>query len=168
MAEASTNLIDLEPIKWVFVFINLMVIYFVLKKLLWKPVTEFMEKRTKSIADSIVDANAKLSEAEELKKEYHLSLNNARIEAAKIVEDSRMRAQQEYNAMLDSATKDAEEFKAKTRKEMTREREDMLSKLKSEIAGLALSAASKVIEKNMDTEANRAFVDEIIDKEGVA
>ncbi|MEI6132166.1 MAG: F0F1 ATP synthase subunit B [Bacillota bacterium] len=166
--EATANPVSPEPLSWIWIFINLIVILVVLRKLLWKPVTAFLEKRTNSISETITNAQKQLSEAETLKKEYHSSLNNARIEAAKIIEDSRKRAQQEYNGMLEAASKDAEAFKAKTRKEIAHEREEMLSKLKSEIAGLALHAASKVIEANMDTESNREFVNKIIDKEGVA
>jgi len=162
------NIISLDPYRWILIFINLMVIYFVLKKFLWKPVTAFMEKRANSISDSLDNANKRLSEAETLKGEYQASLNNARIEAAKIVEDARTRAQHEYNSVLEAAMKDSEAFKARTRKEMTQEREETFAMLKAEIAGLALSAASKVIEANMDTESNRKFINNIIDKEGVA
>ena len=160
--------INLDPYKWILIFINLMVIYFVLKKFLFKPVTAFMEKRANSITESLNNAQTKLTEAETLKKEYQSSLNNARIEAAKIIEDARNRGKQEYNAVLEAAMKDAEAFKAKTRKEIAQEREETFTKLKSEIAGLALSAASKVIEANMNNESNREFVNKIIDREGVA
>ncbi|MEI6602737.1 MAG: F0F1 ATP synthase subunit B [Clostridia bacterium] len=168
LAEATLNPISFDPYLWIYILINLLVLFFVLKKLLWKPVTAFLEKRTNTIAETIDGANQKMLEADTLKTQYQGALNTARIEAAKIVEDSRKRAQQEYNLLLEAATKDAEAFKSRTRKEMAHERQEMLAKLKSEIAGLALSAASKVIEANMDSETNRAFVNDFIEKEGVA
>jgi F-type H+-transporting ATPase subunit b len=56
----------------------------------------------------------------------------------------------------------------KGREEIEREREQMLKDIKGQVAGLALAAASKVIDANMDNERNRALVDKFIDEEGVA
>jgi F-type H+-transporting ATPase subunit b len=44
----------------------------------------------------------------------------------------------------------------------------MLKEIKNQVASLALAAATKVIEANMDTVSNRALVDKFIDEEGVA
>ena len=44
----------------------------------------------------------------------------------------------------------------------------MLKDIRGQVAGLALAAASKVIEANMDNEANRALVDRFIDEAGAA
>jgi F-type H+-transporting ATPase subunit b len=44
----------------------------------------------------------------------------------------------------------------------------MLKEIRNQIAGLALAAASKVLEANMNTESNKAIVDKFIDEEGAA
>jgi F-type H+-transporting ATPase subunit b len=44
----------------------------------------------------------------------------------------------------------------------------MFKNVRSEVASLALAAASKVIEANMDTESNRVLVNKFIDEAGVA
>jgi len=161
-------MLNIDAWSWLFILIDLLIIYFVLRKLLWKPVTAYMEKRTNTISESIDQSKKMFSEAEQLKAEYQTSLNNARIESAKIIEDSRTRAQQEYNLTLEAAIKDSEALKVRSREEMKLEREEMFATLKSEIAGLALAAASKVIESNMNTEKNKEIVNSFIDKEGAA
>jgi F-type H+-transporting ATPase subunit b len=44
----------------------------------------------------------------------------------------------------------------------------MLKELRSQVAGLALAAASRVIEANMNTESNKNLVDKFIDEAGAA
>jgi len=43
-----------------------------------------------------------------------------------------------------------------------------MKELKNQVASIALSAASKIIEANMDTENNRILVNKFIDEEGAA
>ncbi len=155
---------------WTFAFValNLIVLYLFLRKFLFKRVTDFMENRTNSIQQTIDSAENDKAQAEALKKDYEEQLRTARDQADKILSDARSRATKEYDSILASARNDAQAVMEKAREEIEREREQMLKDIKGQVAGLALVAASKVIEANMDNERNRALVDKFIDEEGVA
>ena len=158
----------LQAIKFVFVAINLLILYFVLNKILFKPVTAFMENRAKTISDAIANADTSKAEAEELKKKYGEQLEYAKDEADKILDAARIRGAKEYDEMLVAAKKDAEGVLVRAREEIEREKMQMIKEVRGQIAGLALAAASKVIEANMDTETNRVLVDKFIDEAGAA
>jgi F-type H+-transporting ATPase subunit b len=159
---------SLEPFKFLIVGLNLVILYFILKKILFKPVTEFMEKRTKSIKDALDSSEKAKLEAIEIKQQYELKLRAAKDEADSIINASNVRANKEYDSLLATAKQDAQGVMTKAREEIERERAQMLKDIKNQVASLALAAATKIIEVNMDTATNRALVDKFIDEEGAA
>lgn len=159
---------SLNAFKFLIVALNLLILYFILKKILFKRVTEFMENRTKSIKDALDNADKAKADAAELRQKYEVQIRTAKDEADRIISEANVKAGKEYDAVLSAAKKDAEGILAKAREEIERERTQMLKDIKGQVAGLALAAATKVIETNMDTEANRALVDKFIDEAGAA
>ena len=159
---------SLNEFKFIIVALNLIILYIVMKKLLFKPVTRFMENRTKSIKDSIDNAEKAKIEAFELKAKYEHRLKSAKSDGDKIVEEARIKAEKEYERIVITAKQESENILKKTREEIYRERVQALKEIRSQVASLALAAASKVIEANMDTESNRVFVNKFIDEAGAA
>jgi F-type H+-transporting ATPase subunit b len=159
---------SLSPFKFLIVFINLAILYFILRKLLFKPVTQFMENRTNSIKNSIEDAEKKKAEAAEMKAAYEEQLRGAKAETEKIMNEAVLKAGREHEKLVAEARQEAENILARAREEIEFERIQMLKEVRGQVAGLALAAASKVMEANMDTESNRVLVDKFIDEAGAA
>jgi len=153
---------------FIWTIINLLILYIFLKKILFVPVTKFMDNRTQSIKDSIANAEKLKAESEEMRQKYEDQLKNVYVEAEQIIKDARNRADDEYKAIINAAQKEAEELIAKAHEEIELERQRMMKRIRNEVAGLALSAASKVIEANMNTERNRKLVDKFLDEVGAA
>ena len=160
-------MINLGP-TFIWTAVNLIVLYIVLRKILFRPVTQFMENRTKTIKDTIAEAERLKTEAMELKKKYEEQLKKAKQEAEAILDTARERGNREYDAIVSSAKKHANELVLRANEEIRREREQTIKEIKGQVAALALVAASKVIEANMDTETNRALVNKFIDEAGAA
>lgn len=153
---------------FVFTIINLLILYWIFKKLLFKPVTEFMEKRANGIKEMFENAESSKEQAETLKNELKEKLDKAVGDAQSIVEESRIKAEKQYEEILNKAKEDAKKLVEKAHKEIELERKAMIDELKAQIAGIALAAASKVVQKNMDTETNKKLVDKFIDEAGAA
>lgn len=153
---------------FVWVIINLTVLYIVMKRILFKPVTRYMEDRANSISNDIKSAERDKAEAENLKKQYEDQLHAAREEGNRILSSARLRAEKEYNEILSAAREEAREYIEKAKQTIDQERQQMLKNVKNQVASIALAAASKVVEANMDTQSNRALVDKFIDEEGAA
>lgn len=159
---------SLNAIKPVFAILNLLLLYFILRKVLFKPVTEFMENRTQSIKNSIDDAEKQKAEAIELKRSYEEQLAHAKEDAEKIIREARAKAETEHDQIVAQARTEAEAIITRAREDIENERRQMISELRAQVAGLALAAASRVIEVNLDTEKNRVLVDKFIDEAGAA
>lgn len=153
---------------FVFTIINLFVLYIILKKVLFKPVTEFMEKRANSIKESIDAAERDKAEALELKAKYEEELKKAGEQAEKIIKEANKKAQVEYENIIKAAKIEAENIRLKLTEEIEIERNKMIKEMKNQVVSLALEAATKVMEANMNTEANNRLVNEFIDEKGIA
>ena len=159
---------SLNGFKFLMAFINLIVLYVVLRKVLFQPVMNFMNNRTKTIEDSIADAEKQKAEATEMKASYEEQLKAAKVESKRIIDAAVMKAETQQANILAEAQLQAEELLTKTRKEIELEREQMLKDVRNELAGLAFAAASKILEANMDTESNRQIVDKFLVEAGAA
>lgn len=153
---------------FIFAIINLGILYLVLKKILFVPVTKFMENRRNSIENSIQAAEHKLLEAEELKKAYEDQLLKAKEQADILLKEARERASREYESLIVQAKEESQALIDSTRIDLANERQQILKEVRNEVASLALAAATKVIEANMDNEKNRSLVEKFIDEEGAA
>ena len=136
-----------------FTIINLIVFYLLLKKFLFKPVMGIMEKREKMIADGLKNASDSQEEAARLKAEYEKALEGAKAEAGESE-----RILQEANTEAVGILKDA-------RKTIENERKQTMNDLQSEIAGLAMQAARKIVD---DTKGNQDIYDQFLKGAGDA
>lgn len=147
--------------------VNIVVFYLLLRKFLFGPVQEIMQKRKDMIAQDLNDAAAARTEAEGIKEEYKESLAQAREEAAQIISDARARAKTEYQAKMDKANEDVVLMKENAQKDIEVEKTQALAGLQAEIAGIALMAASKVVEKETDNAGNEKLLDDFLKEAGV-
>jgi F-type H+-transporting ATPase subunit b len=160
----------LVPEKYTFIFValNLLILFFFMKKFLFKPVTEFMENRKNSIDQALKDADQAKLEVAEQRKNYEEQIKKIREESDKLINEARVKATREYDDIIANAKKDALAIVEKGRQDVERERAEMLRQVRQQIAMLAISAATKVVEANMDTASNKSMVDKFIDEAGAA
>jgi F-type H+-transporting ATPase subunit b len=148
--------------------VNITFLYFVLKRLLFKPVTKFMENRTKSVQDEIESAKRATARAEALEAEFMKKMANAEAEGQKVIQASRDRAEKEYASIIEKARVDAEKVAKDARQRLEDERRVAERVLREEAASLSIQAASRVVAENLDTEKNRRLVERFLETVGAA
>lgn len=146
--------------------VNLLVLYLLMRRFLFRPVTAMLDNRTKSIADSLADAEGQKAEAARLKQSYEEQLIKAREHAAAILAEAQERGDDAYNRKMDQARAEAVRLQADTRAQLEAERCAMMESARQEIATLALLAASKVSQRSLDSASDRAFVDDFLSETG--
>ena len=105
-------MLDFQVSTIVFTVINLLVLYFILRKLLFGRVNAVLEQRAARVKETIDSAEASKSQAEELRAEYEDKLTDARQEAAKLVADAQNRAQRAYESKMADAETDAKRLRS--------------------------------------------------------
>ncbi len=141
-------------------------LFLVLRHFLFKPVTEYMQKRQDGIRTALKDADTKNDEADALKSNYQAKLDKADEEGREVIRAAATKAESRATQIIKDAEVEIVHMKEQARAEIEREREKALNTLKDEIASLAVLAASKVVERDMDVKNHKVFVEQFIDRVG--
>ena len=160
----------LVEINWTLAFqiVNTIILYVILKKLLFKPVTEFMAARQNGIVESMQEAEGKNEQADKLMQEYQLKLAGVQDEGREIIKDASKRAEERANEIVNGAHDEASKIKERTEAEIKREQQKAVNALKNEVASMAIMAAGKIINKNLDVNEHNQLISEFIDEVGEA
>lgn len=149
-------------------WMNTLIMFLVLKKILFKPVTEFMASRTNEIEGSFKEADEAVRSANSMKAEYESRLGQAKLEANDIVKEASRRADSRAEEILEAAKKEAARIKEKAEMDIVREKQKAMNEVKNEISAIALMAASKVIEIDLDGKKHESLINDFIDNVGEA
>ena len=125
-----------------------------------------IEKREQMISGQIEDAEQKNTQAGLLKEKYEAELKNANQEAAMIVKTAKERGKEEYEKILRDAGAEASKIIADASKTIETEREKAVQGIQNEIAQVAIAAASKVIQDNVDQASNEKILDDFLREAG--
>ena len=129
----------------VWTIINLIVLFLLLRHFLINPVSNIMEQRRKLIADGLQNAQDTQDEANRLKAEYEEALSGAKKESAEIVDKARIDARAEYDRIVGEAGAKAGNIIENAKENVRIEREQTMKALQSQIAGLAIASAEKIV-----------------------
>lgn len=141
---------------------NLLIIYLILKKVLFAKVQGVMNARQSQVTEMYDAADQSRTDAESMKQEYEEKLAGARDEADKIVRSATQTAQRRGDQIVQEASSQASHLKQKAEEEIAQEKRRMLTDVRGEISDLAVSIASKVVEREIRKEDQDTFVDEFI------
>ncbi len=143
----------------------LLVLYLILRKFLYKPVSNFLNARKDRIQGDLDGAKVLKEEAIQLKQDYEGRINQAKLESQQIIENARKRGEEVREDIVAEAKLEAEAIINKARKEIDREKEIALQDIKSQAGEMAILIASRIMEEqiNMDTQKNliNKFIDEV-------
>lgn len=141
---------------------NLLILFVLFKKFLFKPVQKVMNERQAQVDRIYADAEENRSAAVSMKQEYEEHLATAREEADTIVRNAVTTAQRKGDAIVQDATSQASHLRQKAEEEIARDKRQMLLDVRGEISDMAVSIASKVMEREIDKKDHEHFVEEFI------
>jgi F-type H+-transporting ATPase subunit b len=146
----------------VWTILTFVVVLLVLRRYAWKPILEAMEARERGIQKLIDDAEKARAEAEELLKQYRRKLEEARVEGARFLTEGKAAAEQVREEMLERARAEAEAIVTRAGHEIDLERQKAVAEIKEQAVDLAISAASKVIEEDLNDARHRRLVEDYL------
>jgi len=139
----------------VLIFTILMVL---LWRFAWPSILKSVEERERRIQKQLEDAEKANALAQQLLAEHKKTIAGARSEAQEMIAKAKAVAQKERELLLAKAREEYEALLARARKDIDAEKEKALVALRREAVELSIAAASKVIEANLDSDANRRLV----------
>jgi F-type H+-transporting ATPase subunit b len=151
-------------VTFIITIINITILFFVLRALLFKPVTNFMAERTKRIQDTIDQAQKEREEATKLLVEYEHKLKNAEAETHEILKNARENAERTAQSIIAEGTKEAQDTVNAALKQIEMERQAALSRFKLEAAALVMAVSAKFATKDFSGDDNRRYVNMLLDE----
>ena len=141
------------------IFVLLMVL---LWRFAWPAILGSVEDRERRIAKQLADAEAARVEAQKLLEEHKALIAGSRAEAQEIVARAKGVAQKEREALIAKGHEEQERLLERARREIADERDKAIQALRREAVDLSIAAASRLVETNLDSEANRRLVSDYL------
>lgn len=147
-------------------WVSVGILFLILRKLLYNPVSKFLEDRKAKIQSDIDEAKTLKEEAQSMLKEYESKISQARKESQEIIENARKRGEELREDIIQEAKREAEGIISRARQEISREREAALESIRSEAGEIAVLIASKILEENLALDKQQNLIDKFIDEVG--
>ena len=136
--------------------------YLLLRKLAFPRIQEALERRQKTIDESIDAAERTRREADELLGEYRERLKEARQQADDIVERARKAAEVLERDSVAEGRHKREELLEAARRDIEVETQRAIQEIRKEVADLTVMATEKVTRKSLDDGDQRRLVEEAL------
>ncbi|MPM30425.1 ATP synthase subunit b, sodium ion specific [bioreactor metagenome] len=146
--------------------LNIIVLFVILRALLYKPVLSFMKKREQGFEKQRQDINHDMESAQKLKSEYENSLAGARSEAQETIREGVQRADTSAKEILEKAEQEGKALLAQAREQAQREQREVETAMKNEVTALAVGLATKILEREISLEDNREIIEQYFSKVG--
>ena len=114
----------------IWVFVDLLILFVLMKKFLFGPITQMLDNRAQQVSDTLDQADKRLAEAEQQQTAHAAQLASAKQEAAQIIEDARARGQQEYDRLVAEAQTAVQRLDEQAARRRDSERTQMLREAK--------------------------------------
>ncbi|MBP3900883.1 MAG: F0F1 ATP synthase subunit B [Blautia sp.] len=160
------ELVGIVPWTFIAQLCNLFIQVYLIKRFLFKPVNEMLEKRRAKADAEIRDAEQAKSEAQAIKAEYEQNMLEARNQANDLIATAKKTASLQSEEMLKQAESQAAAIRAKAEKDIEQEKKKAVSEIKDEIGGLAMEIAGKVIEREISEQDHEKLINEFITNVG--
>jgi len=150
----------------IFAWINLLILYLFLKKLLFKPLKNMIDSRQKEIDDMYSDAESSRTDAAALRSEYEEKLSHAEEQSEEILRTAVRRAQLKEEEILREANDKAARAIDRAEEQIEQEKKRAINEVKNEVSGLAIDIAAAVIGRDVSAGEHEDLINDFIDNMG--
>ncbi|MBF9002790.1 F0F1 ATP synthase subunit B [Vibrio nitrifigilis] len=131
-------------------------------KYVWPPLVKLLDERRAEIAKGLEHADDAAKELELAKANGATLVAEARDKAKTLVDQGKQRQEKMIEEAVELANKEKARIIAEGQAEIETERNRLRQELQAEMADMVIESASKLISRNLDSEANRDLVNRFI------
>ncbi|MBR5252513.1 MAG: F0F1 ATP synthase subunit B [Clostridia bacterium] len=143
---------------------NLLLLMWILKKFLWKPVKKVMAERQGQVEEIYRTAEESAAAAERDQQLYSEKLSHAQDEAETIVKAATERADRLGDEIIENAKQKAADTMKKAENDIELEKKKAMNDLKNEISGISVQIAESVVGREISEDDHRQLIDSFIDQ----
>ena len=146
--------------------VNILVLFVLLRKFLYRPVMNVIEQRQKQIDDAIADAEGKKNDAQAVLAQAQDKLQNVDTEAVQCREAYEKQAEKEKEQLLQDAQRQADAIVAEGKAAAEAEHARRLRDANAETSALAREMCEKLLARNLTQQDDARLLDDLLQKAG--
>lgn len=138
------------------------VLFLVLKRFAWGPISRGLESRERMIADHIAHAERSNEEARRLLADYQQKLAGSQDEVRAILDQGRRDAEQAGRDLLEHARGEAKREHEKALREIEQAKDGALKELATQSATLAVELAGKIVGARLKADDHTRLIEQAL------
>lgn len=146
--------------------INLVLLFLIIKKFLYKPVRKVLAQRQNEVSKLYSDADVAKANALSIEEEWNEKMKNAKAEADSIITDAASKANFRKNDIISEAKQTAEGIIRRAENDAELERRKAHAEIKAEVADISAALAQKILEREINMDDHRELVESFVEKIG--
>lgn len=150
----------------VYAGVAFIVLLLLLKKYAFGPLFGVMEKRRERVLNEIQSAEKSRKDAEQYLAEQRAAIEQARKEAYDIIEQAKKTSAKQADEIVEQARLEASRVKEDALRDIENEKNKAIAALRSQVSGMSVLIASKIIEKQLDEQTQQELVDKYLKEVG--
>ena len=150
----------------IFAWINLLILYLVLRKILFHPIKNMIDSRQKEIDDMYENAEKDRDAAKEMRECYEQKLESATEESEEILRSAQRRALLREEEILKQAEEEARRTRERAEEQIALEKRQAMNDIKDEVSVIAIQIAEAVVARDVKADEHEKLIDGFIDSMG--
>lgn len=155
---------DLQPMDIVIHIINIVILYVILRLLLYKPISKFMSERRQAIDNDIKQAATNRDQSEKLRLSYEKQLAETDQKIKERLSDANTEANKATVAIMDEARLQAKNLLAAAEEQALANKKQAISDLESQIVDMAIQLAEQLVKREISAADNERLIAEFWQK----
>lgn len=155
---------DLHPVDILLHVVNVVVLFILLRIIIWKPILKYLHARSGRIKTELDDADEAKTSALAMKTQYEQNINSLEAQGREIIRDSQQKADESAQTILQDARVQADGILQDAREQIESEKAQAVAEASQDIAQLATEMAARVLRREVSVVDTRAAVDDFFDE----
>ncbi len=148
-----------QPILLAAQVVNFLILMFLLKRFLYKPILNVLETRKSKIAQSLKDADEIEKRLQKISSEQEKRINEAMNEARKIIEDANKSSEDIVKDAQLKASQEATKIIEKAKIELRSERDQLKTEIRNEVGDLVALSLKRFFSKDLSDKDKKDLVE---------
>lgn len=140
-----------------------LVMFIVVYKFFWKPIKQYIKERKDYMEQEISNAKALNEEAQANFELSNQKIKEVKVEVRKIKEEAENQALEIRKTIIEKAEEEAQSKREKALRDIEKQVLEAEDDIRREIVDIALLAAQKIVEREIDVNDNTRLVEDFID-----
>ncbi|MBT3941473.1 MAG: F0F1 ATP synthase subunit B [Chloroflexi bacterium] len=147
--------------------VSFLILFFILSKLLYGPISKALDERSNRIKESLEAADRARQDAASSAERVEQEIAEARTQGQQLIAEAREAAGRLRTSEEERVRADLEALRQRATQDVQRERDGAIEEIRAEFANLAVDAAERVIGRSLDAQAHREIIEGVL-QEGLA